>query len=81
MTSLQDKIKVFLENKEDILKLPMYSIYNYNSIFSTLGYTNDGNWDLYGWEGYFNIIYYDCNLHKLRFTGSLFYGEFQIEKI
>jgi hypothetical protein len=43
MTSLQDKIKVFLENKEDILKLPMYSIYNYNSIFSNLGYTNDGD--------------------------------------
>jgi hypothetical protein len=59
----------------------MYSIYNYNSIFSNLGYTNDGDWELYGWEGYFNIIYDDCNLYKFRFTGSLFYGDFQIEKI
>lgn len=78
---LYNKIKQFLESERDILRLPMYALYDYNNMFSTLGYANDGNWELYGWEGYFNIIYDDCNLHKFRFTGSLFYGEFQIEKI
>lgn len=78
---LYNKIKQFLESERDILRLPMYALHDYNTMFSTFGYANDGNWELYGWEGYFNIIYDDCNLHKLRFTGSLFYGEFQIEKI
>ena len=81
MTSLLYKIKLFLESDKDILRLPMHPIQVYNTLFSKLGYYNDGNWELYGWKGYFNIVYDDCNLHRFRFTGSLFYGDFQIEKL
>jgi hypothetical protein len=45
---LYNKIKQFLESERDILRLPMYALYDYNNIFSTLGYANDGNWELYG---------------------------------
>ena len=45
---LYNKIKQFLESERDILRLPMYALYDYNTMFSTFGYTNDGNWELYG---------------------------------
>ena len=78
---LYNKIKQFLESEKDILRLPMYALCDYNTMFSTFGYANDGNWELYGWEGYFKIKYDNYNLHKLELSGSLFYGDYELRKV
>lgn len=76
-----NQIQEFIKNKEDVLKLPMLPLSEYNKYLDLLGYSNDGNWSLQGWQGYFKIKYDNYNLHKLELSGSLFYGDYELIKV
>ena len=81
MYRITNQIKEFIKNKEDVLKLPMLPLAEYNMYLDSLGYTNDGDWFLEGWQGYFKIKYNDYNLHDLELSGSLFYGNYELRKV
>ena len=38
-----NQIQEFIKNKEDVLKLPMLPLSEYNMYLDSLGYSNDGN--------------------------------------
>lgn len=76
-----NQIQEFIKNKVDVLKLPMLPLSEYNKYLDLLGYSNDGNWSLQGWQGYFKIKYDNYNLHKLELSGSLFYGDYDLRKV
>lgn len=38
-----NQIQEFIKNKEDVLKLPMLPLIEYNKYLDLLGYSNDGN--------------------------------------
>jgi len=38
-----NQIQEFIKNEEDVLKLPMLPLAEYNMYLDLLGYTNDGN--------------------------------------
>lgn len=43
-----NQIQEFIKNKEDVLKLPMLPLIEYNKKLESLGYTNDGDWVIEG---------------------------------
>lgn len=81
MYRVTNQIQEFIKNKEDVLKLPMLPLSEYNKCLDLLGYSNDGDWSLQGWQGYFKIKYNDYNLHDLELSGSLFYGNYELRKV
>ena len=43
MYRITNQIKEFIKSKEDVLKLPMLPLAEYNMYLDLLGYTNDGD--------------------------------------
>ena len=43
MYRISNQIKEFIKNKEDVLKLPMLPLSEYNKYLDLLGYSNDGD--------------------------------------
>ena len=43
MYRISNQIKEFIQNKEDVLKLPMLPLIEYNKELELVGYTNDGD--------------------------------------
>ena len=76
-----NQIQEFIKNKEDVLKLPMLPLIEYNKKLESLGYTNDGDWVIESWQGNFRISFKDYNLHILDLTGSLYYGNYELRKV
>lgn len=81
MCRISDQICEFIKSKEDILKLPMLPLIEYNKELELIGYINSGNWSIEGWQGNFKIKYDDCNLHILELSGSMYYGNYELRKL
>jgi hypothetical protein len=43
MYRITNQIREFIKNKEDVLKLPMLPLSEYNKCLDLLGYSNDGD--------------------------------------
>lgn len=43
MYRIANQVKEFIQSKEDVLKLPMLPLLEYNKYLDLLGYSNDGN--------------------------------------
>lgn len=81
MYRIANQVKEFIQSKEDVLKLPMLPLIEYNKELELVGYTNDGDWVIEGWQGNFRISFKDHNLHVLDLTGSLYYGNYELRKV
>lgn len=71
-------------NGDNILPVPTMSLKHYDEVFKALNFTMKEFIEveevLNGWKGYFTLEYNREDI-KLLFTGSLWEGDYQIEKL
>ena len=75
-------IQQFIDSDKTEINVPMAPIIDYNDALGSFKYYNDGDWAPVSWRCYFNIIYNNDITHKtIKFTGSLFLGDFKLIKL
>lgn len=79
MNSIKDIIIKFIDSEGTELNLPMVPIDNIDEVMKELGFTDNDDYDLNGWECTFWKSYSKNGL-KLTFNGSLYYGQFKVWK-
>lgn len=79
MNSIKNIIIKFIDSESTELNLPMVPIDNIDEVMKELGFTDNDDYDLNGWECAFWKSYSKNSL-KLTFNGSLYYGQFKVWK-
>lgn len=79
MNDIVNNINNFILSDSEKLNLPMMPIDNIDKVMEELGFTDNDDYDLNGWDCEFWKSYSKDGL-KLTFNGSLYYGQFKVWK-
>jgi len=74
------ELKEFFKSDEKILNIPMYPISEVITTLELAGYKDNDDYDASGWQVDFWLTFTKSKTETMLFSGSLWYGNFQLTK-